>query len=213
LVPLSVVSTCTTTSSSSSLNTTDASLVLRTSRHAQGKNLWVVNGLEGALEVVNSRPALFQEGWYASELIDKVAEYRVYVVSGKVATVAEKTPADRSQVAWNVAQGGRFDVVNWGDWNMEVVRVAIEAFNLSELDFGGVDVMVDQEGKAYVIEINSAPSLPLLSDGSISYRQKCMAKSFMYIRDHGKDRLPVENYDGWRSVIHPAIRMEEYNHA
>lgn len=193
-------------------NTLAGQLVLRPSKHAQGRNLFVVNGLEGVLEVVNSRPNLFTEGWYASELIDKVAEYRVYVVSGKVATVARKTPDDPTQVAWNVAQGGRFDVVNWGDWNMEVCRVAIEAFNLSDLDFGGVDVMVDRDGRAYCIEINSAPSLPLLSDGSISYRQKCMAKTFMYIRDHGKDRLTVENYGGWRDVIHPAIQMEDYNH-
>lgn len=161
--------------------------------------------------MVNSRPDLFADGWYASELINKVAEYRVYVVSGKVATVARKTPDDPSAVAWNVAQGGRFDVVNWGDWPMEVCRVAIEGFNQSELDFGGVDVMVDEEGRAYLIEINSAPSLPLLSDGSISYRQKCMAKTFMYIRDHGKDRLTNESYGSWRDVIHPAIQMEDYN--
>lgn len=189
----------------------DQQLVLRTRRHAQGRNLFVVNGLEGVLEVVNSRPSLFAEGWYASKLINKVAEYRVYVVSGKVATVARKTPDDPTAVAWNVAQGGRFDVVNWGDWDMEACRVAIEAFNLSELDFGGVDVMVDEEGRAYVIEINSAPSLPLLSDGSVSYRQKCMAKTFMYIKDHGKDLLTNESYSGWRDVIHPAIQMEEYN--
>ena len=211
LVPPSVDSLNYREWNSSGTHSIGTPLVLRPRRHAQGRNLFVCNGLEGVLEVVNSRPNLFTDGWYASELINKVAEYRVYVVSGKVATVARKTPDDPTAVAWNVAQGGRFDVVNWGDWNMEVCRVAIEAFNLSDLDFGGVDVMVDEEGRAYVIEINSAPSLPLLSDGSISYRQKCMAKTFMYIRDHGKDRLTNENYGGWRDVIHPAIQMEEYN--
>lgn len=182
-------------------------MVLRPAKHAQGKNLWVVSSLDEAMSVVESKPLVFRDGWYASELIDKVAEYRVYVVSGRVATVAEKTPEDPSAVAWNVAQGGRFDVVRWGQWPMEAVRVALEAFKHSGLDFSGVDVMVDRDGRAYVIELNSAPSLPLLSSGDISYRQKCMAKCFKYIHDNGKEHFSEpEGYDHWSQVIHPAIQ-------
>lgn len=131
----------------------------------------------------------------------------MYVVSGRVATVAQKTPDNPDAVAWNVAQGGRFDVVRWGEWPMEVVRVALEAFKYSGLDFSGVDVMVDRDGRAYVIELNSAPSLPLLSDGSVSYRQKCMAKCFKYISDNGKQHFDAPSqYAHWSDVIHPAIQ-------
>jgi len=193
------------TSEWSGLTTTP--LVLRPSNHAQGRNLFVVNSMDELLNVVHERPQVFHNGWYASELIDKVAEYRVYAVSGRVATVAEKTPDNPDAVAWNVAQGGRFDVVRWGSWPMEVVRVALEAFKYSGLDFGGVDVMVDRDGRAYVIEINSAPSLPLLSDGSVSYRQKCMAKCFKYIHENGKEHFASpESYGHWSQVIHPAIQ-------
>jgi len=196
---------CTLTSERAGSTTTP--LVLRPSNHAQGRNLFVVNSLDELLNVVHERPQVFSNGWYASELIDKVAEYRVYVVSGRVATVAEKTPDNPDAVAWNVAQGGRFDVVRWGSWPMEVVRVALEAFKYSGLDFGGVDVMVDRDGRAYVIEINSAPSLPLLSSGQVSYRQTCMAKTFAYIMQNGKEHFASpENYDHWSQVIHPAIQ-------
>lgn len=184
-------------------------MVLRPATHAQGRNLFVINSMQELLNVVRQRPSVFSGGWYARELIDKVAEYRVYVVQGRVATVARKTPDNPAAVAWNVAQGGRFDVVNWGDWDMEVVRVAIESFNLTDLDFGGVDVMVDQSGRAYLIEINSAPSLPLLSDGRVSYRQKCMAKTFKWMHEHGLERMETQGHEGWRDVIHPAI--QEYN--
>lgn len=184
-------------------------LVLRPTTHAQGRNLYVVDDMEALSEVVCQNPRVFSRGWYASELIDKVAEYRVYVVSGRVATVAKKTPDDPTAVAWNVAQGGRFDVVRWGSWPLEVIRVALEAFKYSGLDFSGVDVMVDSAGRPYVIELNSAPSLPLLSDGSISYRQKCMAKCFKYILDNGKEHFdPITNYNSWSGVIHPAILQE-----
>lgn len=188
------------------LGSLQTTLVLRPATHAQGRNLFVVNSLDELLNVVHQRPRVFCNGWYASELIDKVAEYRVYVVSGKVATVAKKTPVDPSAIAWNVAEGGRFDVVRWGDWPLEVCRVALEAFKYSGLDFSGVDVMVGRDGRAYVLELNSAPSLPLLSDGSVSYRQKVMAKCFKYISDNGKEHFDTpEGYDNWRQVIHPAI--------
>jgi len=180
------------------------SWVVRPATHAQGRNLFVINSEQELLNVLH-KPCMAR-GWYASYLINKSAEYRVYVVSGKVATVAQKTPGDPTQVAWNVHQGGRFDVLPRGQWPMEVCRVAIESFKGSGLDFGGVDVMVGQENDAaYCVEINSAPSLPLLSDGSVSYRQKCMAKCFKYITENGKDTLEVDGYNGWRDVIHPAV--------
>ena len=188
---------------------TPSRMVLRPSKHAQGKNLWLVNDMQELLNVVHAHPRVFNNGWYASEFIDKVAEYRVYVVQGRVATVARKTPADPGAVAWNVAQGGRFDVVPWGDWPMEAVRVALEAFKHSGLDFSGVDVMIDRDGKAYVIELNSAPSLPFLSDGSMSYRQKCMGKTIRWMVEHGLDHMEADNFDNWRGVIHPAIQEYE----
>jgi len=165
--------------------------------------------MQELLNVVRSKPQTFADGWYASELIDKVAEYRVYVVSGRVATVARKTPYDPNAVAWNVAQGGRFDVVRWGDWPLEVCRVAVESFkHIEGLDFAGVDVIVDEDGRAYVIELNSAPSLPLLSDGSVSYRQKCVAKCFKWMEDHGKERMDYQLEQGWRGYVHPSITGE-----
>ena len=127
-------------------------------------------------------------------------------MSGRVVTVAKKTPGNPKQVAWNVAQGGRFDVVPWGQWPLEACRVAVQAANsIPHLDFTGVDVMLDDSGKAYVIELNSAPSLPSLSDGSVSYRQKCMAKAFKWMLTEGKEHMSVEHNNGWRGYIHPAI--------
>jgi len=180
-------------------------MIVRPCHHAQGKNLWVINSLQELVKVTD----WLGDNWYASEYIPKVAEYRVYVMSGRVITVAQKTPDNPDAVAWNVHQGGRFDVVPWGEWPLEACRVATEGMSKFDLDFGGVDVMLDADGKAYVIEINSAPSLPFLSDGSISYRQKCMAKGFMHMLEHGRNLEPVVHDNGWRGYIHPAIWKEK----
>ena len=176
-------------------------ILVRPNHHAQGRRMYVVDMQDGGGDLALS--AAFRRagaGAYASEIVDKSAEYRVFVAQGRCVWVARKTPGNPQDIAWNVARGGRFDNVRFGDWPLRVVRVAIEAFNLSGLDFGGVDVIVDQEGRAYVIEINSAPSQ------TSPYRQSCVAQVFDYIIQHGKAPIPLkEERGGWKKFIHPAL--------
>jgi len=175
-------------------------VILRKARHAQGRNLHVCNTID-QLQMAASRYGA--GNYYISSLINKVSEYRVAIVSGRVCWVAKKTPGNPSDVAWNVARGGRFDNVSFGDWPLKAVKVAIAAFNLTELDFGGVDVMLDAEGNVYVLEINSAPSQ------TSPYRQSCFTKCFDYIVDHGKARIPlIEENGGWKKFIHPSLSTE-----
>lgn len=196
----------------------DRPFILRPGKHAQGKNVHLLPTGPDGLDEAFRLSQRYQGDIYIRPFIDKVAEYRVYVMCGKVVTVAKKTPADPTAIAWNVAQGGRFDVVRFGEWPLEACRVALGAFAMSGLHFSGVDVMVeaprsgeDAEGKAYVIELNSAPSLPALSDGSISYRQKVMAKGFMWHGQNGWDFFSdvPEQPQHWRDVIHPGTLQED----
>jgi len=183
-----------------SLDDINSGLVIRPRVHAQGKLVLVAYTDQAAREAAER----CGEGYYASHLINKVAEYRVALVQGRVAWVARKTPGNPNDVAWNVARGGRFDNVRWDEWPLKAVRVAREAFMLSGLHFGGVDVMVDANGEAYVLEINSAPSL------TSPYRQECMAKCFdRIIASNNKEIIPIiEERGGYRKFIHPALTPE-----
>lgn len=173
--------------------------IIRPAKHAQGRQLYVCNNRDEIMQAIYNCTERGL-GWYCSEIINKVAEYRVCVVSGRAVWVAKKTPGNPDDIAWNVARGGRFDNVRWDEWPLKVVKYAIKAFNLSELDFGGVDVMVDGDGNCYVLEINSAPSL------TSEYRQQCMAKAFDYIVEHGRARIPlIEERGGYRKFIHPSV--------
>lgn len=173
--------------------------IIRPKNHHQGRKLFFCNNHSELHGVAFS----CGENYYISEYIDKVAEYRVFVVQGRCVCVAKKTPADENTIAWNVAQGGKFENVRWSDWPLKAVKTSIQAFNLSGLDFGGVDVMVDKDGNCYVLEINSAPSL------TSHYRQECFAKAFDYIIENGVkhfqniDELPK---GGYQKFIHPAIK-------
>jgi len=174
----------------------DFPLVVRPATHSQGRNVHLAR-TEAEMALATQQCGA---GWYASPFIDKVSEYRVTFVQGRVCWVAKKTPGNPQDVAWNVARGGRFDNVNWGEWPLKAVRVSREAFLLSGLDFGAVDVMLDADGRPYVIEINSAPSQ------TSPYRQECMSKCFDYLIEHGKAAIPVtEERGGWKKFIHPAL--------
>lgn len=177
--------------------------VMRPATHAQGRNL--EHGSWRDLRALLNTSTVYRGG-YISALIAKVAEYRVFVVQNRVGWVARKTPGNPEDVAWNVARGGRFDNVRWSDWPKAVIVEALKAAKVSGCDFCGVDVMVDAEGKAYVLEVNSAPSQ------TSEYRQRCVAKCFDYIVTHGKEHFPdVEPGPRrtWKSYIHPALREND----
>ena len=174
-------------------------VIVRPSKHAQGRNIYLCYSEPEFLKAIDK----CGHGWYASEYVDKAQEFRVAVVQGRAVWVAEKTPGNPDAIAWNVAKGGRFDNVRWNDWPLKVVKTAIEAFNCSSLDFGGVDVMVGKDGSVTVLEINSAPSL------TSPYRQECMAKAFDYIIENGKERIPLVDEKGkYLKFIHPALDMQ-----
>lgn len=167
--------------------------VARPETHSQGKRM-VVGGAQHVISAFN--------GWgsgYISEYIHKVREVRVFIAQGRVVWVAEKTPADPTAHAWNVAQGGRFDNVRWSEWPIKACVAAIEACRLLGADFAGVDVMLDADNNPYILELNSAPSQ------TSPYRQMCSAKAFMWMYENGKEPLPHDD-SNWKSMIHPALR-------
>jgi glutathione synthase/RimK-type ligase-like ATP-grasp enzyme len=144
---------------------------------------------------------------YISEFIPKEREYRIYVVQGRVAMVAEKTPADPGAIAWNHHLGGSFENVRWKEWPRAACLEGIKACVALGLDFGGIDVITDGEGTPYVLEGNSAPSM------TSEYRQQCFAKVFNYIRKNGKERIqltkqPKDRKSIYPYIIHPAVAEE-----
>ncbi len=176
-------------------------VIVRPAFHSQGRNLLKLSVYDYQRDTSILEDFINEHSeFYISEYVPKVAEFRVFVVSGRAACVARKYPADENSIAWNVAQGGRFENVRWDNWNLRVVKAAIEGFNLTSLDFGGVDVMVNGDNKPFILEINSAPSL------TSPYRQEKMANCFDYIIANGKERIPlVEEKGGYRKFIHPAV--------
>lgn len=181
------------------VSSTGKSLIIRPRNHLGGNNLVKTDDSYG---VVNAF-LRFGSGTYASAYVPKVKEYRVFVAQGRVVYIVDKIVNDTSSIAWNVHQGGRFENVRFGSWNIDVANIAVKAFNLTALDFGAVDVIVDNEGKCYVLEINTAPAL------TSEYWSTCIAKVLDYIVERGVGRIEVSpEASRWRDLVHPAINNE-----
>lgn len=177
-------------------------VIIRPARHAQGRNVILCTTVDEVTQACRRFA-----NYYISMYVAKTEEYRVFVAQGRAVWVAKKTPANPKDIAWNVARGGHFDNVHWKDWPCKAVKKSIEAFNLTELDFGGVDIMVDKKGDCFVLEINAAPSQ------TSPYRQKCVAKVFQHILKTGdKKKIPVrDNVKGlYLKFIHPALEGKAF---
>lgn len=175
-------------------------VIIRPQHHAQGKNLFLVNNFTDLIQTFTTNNC-FRNGFYISEYIPKVNEYRVCFIQGCVAWVAEKIPANPEAIAWNVAQGGKFINCNWKNWPIKAIEACYLAYKESNLWLAGIDVMINAEGKPYILEVNSAPS------HTSPYRQQCTAKCIDYYINVSKEEIPLNTkYKKYLRYIHPAIK-------
>lgn len=132
-------------------------VIARPSRHAKGKNFIILNNLEQLTNHYNNNE---HKGWYYSEFVDKVSEYRIHCAHGRILNYLEKPNPGNGTIAWNRAINGEaFTNINWDNYNALVAYEALKAVEALGLDFAGVDVIVDAEGKPYILELNTSPTL------------------------------------------------------
>lgn len=140
--------------------------------------------------------------WYASPIIQKKLEYRVFVFQGHILKVVRRFHKDPTQVAWNIANGGGSVKVSKKNWPIAVCRQAILAGRRIGLDWFAADVIVDNDDKPYVLELNTAPGLQ--KDMTI----EMLAYIFSWA---GENPPPADNPltgSTWQEFIHPGLRDE-----
>ena len=161
-------------------------LIARPRVHAKGKNFHVIKN-----EVEFTVHLNTHQDWYYSEFVDKVQEFRIHCGHGRILNYLEKPNPGNGQIAWNRALNGEaFTNVKWNDYNSAVCKVALEAIQALGLDFGGVDVILDKEGKAHVLEVNTSPTL-----ASSEYSMSRYAKYFDWLCKTNKRREHFEIKD------------------
>ena len=156
-------------------------IIARPCVHSKGKNFVIISDMYSFKKHYDQH----RDNWYYSEYIDKDREFRVHCAHGKVLAVMEKPPV-AGQIAWNRAINHQaFDRVKQQDYIFTVCYQALKAVNVLGLDFGGVDVIFKngEKHKAYVLEVNTSPTL-----NSSEYVSARYAKYFEWLFKEEKRR-------------------------
>jgi len=99
-------------------------------------------------------------GWdWFSSYVDTSTEYRVWVFRNHVLDTYEKVmkrPGDYKYVGRNFRNG--FDFGHTKSHN-DASREAILAIKALKLDFGAVDMLRGEDGRIYILEVNTAPGV------------------------------------------------------
>lgn len=124
----------------------------REENHSQGSDIVPILQRKD-LEVADSTPDYF------TQYIPVKREYRVHVIDSQIVKVSQKVLEEEEDYnPWirNYENGYRF--VNPRERHAGINQ-AISAVNSLELDFGAVDLIIDENDQPYVLEVNTAPSL------------------------------------------------------
>ena len=167
--------------------------VIRPRKHKAGNHFYVCRT---PLEVEDAIRRC-RAGWYASRLIDKAREFRVFIVQGRVVAVSERFGASAAEIAWNLARGGRLINVARQEWPVPVLKASIEAMRRIGLGFGAVDACIDTANRVFIFEVNTSPAL----------KNKFTIKQIGRALAEVDKEVPAVKAGAkrWKSYIHPAL--------
>lgn len=177
----------------------DTTVVIRPRKHFGGNRFFVCST---PLDIRRAIRSCGRNGWYASELIDKAREFRVFVCQGRVVAVSERFPAENAdgvaKIAWNLATGGRLINVRYREWPTNICNAAVSAAAKVGLDWSAIDAAVDKSGKPWIFEANTAPGLR----NKFTINQ--IARVLVWA---GSNPAPKKGKgETWQGLIHPALK-------
>jgi glutathione synthase/RimK-type ligase-like ATP-grasp enzyme len=132
-------------------------VIVRRNGHSQGRWFYIVNNVKDINRYDPSRH-------YIQEMVDKIDEYRLFVMKDRLIEADLKVPPENDPHAMirNHAKGSYFQWVRVGSLNPDLKRAVRDAVQLIGLDFAAVDcstIRTPQGVKSTIFEVNSAPGL------------------------------------------------------
>lgn len=86
-------------------------------------------------------------------------EYRILVLDKTIGAFEKKIQTDLKEFRHNIALGAEEEFIKVNKIPEEMKTIAIAAASALEIQIAGVDIMIDQKGKMWVLEVNRGPGL------------------------------------------------------
>lgn len=93
------------------------------------------------------------------KFIQGKGEYRILVLGGTIGAFEKKIQTDSKEFRHNIALGAKEEFIEVKKIPNEMKAIAIAAASALEIQIAGVDIMVDHEGKMWLLEANRGPGL------------------------------------------------------
>lgn len=122
------------------------SLVMKPVIGSLGEGVREIDSMESVL-AINNAPG----NYIFQEVLEPGRDFRVLVLGGEVLGVMQRD-AKKGNFVSNYSQGGSIKAVQLKN---DVLKMAVDVVKYFSLDYVGVDLMKDKEGKWRVLELNS----------------------------------------------------------
>ncbi len=109
--------------------------------------------------IIKTSVPIFSNRHIVQLYIEKSREFRVTMVDTVIAFLMEKSPPPDGGFKWNMARGSTWHPVPPDvDLRRNLRELGSRALRSIGYDFGGIDIMQDNDNNFYVLEVNSLPS-------------------------------------------------------
>jgi len=131
-------------------------IIARPRNHYKGRHFYIVEDIKTATNY-------FMRGFYLQDIVDNKDEYRVFIWRDKVfeVNIKKKTREGNgnNELIRNFDNGWSFYFQPVSETKSIIKDFCRMAIRHLQLDWGAVDCCIDTNGKFYMFEVNSAPSL------------------------------------------------------
>ena len=101
--------------------------------------------------------------YLGQEFVNYIADYRVHVIGEKTFCIYERI-APAGDFRANVSLGGAMKKVTDTELLTDLSELALRAARALSVDYGGIDIIRDKDGKLLVLEFNSNPGFKNVTD-------------------------------------------------
>ncbi|HUC95222.1 MAG TPA: ATP-grasp domain-containing protein [Candidatus Saccharimonadales bacterium] len=124
-------------------------LIGKTTFGSSGLGVFKISGKRELLSLAREKGGI--NTFLYQRFLPTKRDYRVIVIGGKALPAAMQKTAQGKEFRTNFARGGMVERV---DLTEEMKYLAENTAKIFDADYAGIDIMYDENGKAYILEIN-----------------------------------------------------------
>lgn len=129
-------------------------VVAKNPKTQRGKGLFLLKDRNDFISLRKLNP---NNGFMFQKYCERETEYRLLVLKDRIAVAEKKIQKDVNEFRANVARGASEEFFDPKLVSTEIRNTALKASKLLKLEIAGVDILIDKEGKSWLLEVNRGP--------------------------------------------------------